>query len=234
MESLELALLFVLLLLPVVDVLLERFKSKSKSVEYIKISVVLWSITIFLIYSFYEGALSVNNPNFLPKSIWKIYASLLLFTTLILYLIYVVATIYNSEKVRQQVMGQFQSAGDSVLGLLPETRKEFLLFTLLLSVTAGICEELIFRWYLYSFLEGQVHWLIAVFMSSLLFGLWHLYLGWGYVVKTSVMGAILCGVYLYFESILIAIIAHILMDVYSGAIAYYARNGSIYVPNNRS
>ena len=231
MESLEIALLFVLLLLPVVDLVLERFKSKNKTVEYIKICGVLWAITIFLIYSFFEGMLSVSDPAFLPESDWKIYAALLLFIVFVAYLIYVVASITSNENIRQQVIEQFQGAGDSMLGLLPETRKEFLLFTLFLSVTAGICEELIFRWYLYSFLEGQVHWAAAVFISSLLFGLWHLYLGWGHVIKTAIIGAILCSIYLYFESILIVIFAHILMDVYSGAIAFYARSGSIYAPN---
>lgn len=231
MEALEIVLLSVLLLLPVVDLVLERFKSKSKSIEYFKISGVLWAIAIFLIYSFFEGKLSVSGPDFIPKSNWKIYAALLLLVSFVVYLVYVVASINNSESTRQQVMEQFQSAGDSALGILPETRREFLLFTLLVSVTAGICEELIFRWYLYSFLEGQVHWLVAVFISSLLFGLWHLYLGWGHVIKSAIVGALLCGVYLYFESILIVIIAHILMDVYSGTIAFYARNRSIYVPN---
>ena len=63
-------------------------------------------------------------------------------------------------------------------------------------------------------------------LCSFIFGLWHLYLGWKHVIKTALVGAFLCGIYLFFESIVIVIIAHILMDVYSGTIAFYAKKAS--------
>ena len=63
-------------------------------------------------------------------------------------------------------------------------------------------------------------------IASFVFGLWRLYLGWRHVIKTTLVGIFLCGVYLYFESIVIAIITHILMDVYSGTIAYHSKKAA--------
>ena len=120
-------------------------------------------------------------------------------------------------------MKSLENQNESIKEMLPESRKEFILFTLLLSVTAGICEELIFRWYLYSFVELQVNWIVGILVSSCVFGFWHLYLGWKHVIKTAFIGIFLCSIYLYFESIFVVIITHILIDVYSGMISYYAR-----------
>ncbi|WP_226669162.1 CPBP family intramembrane glutamic endopeptidase [Microbulbifer aggregans] len=231
MQTLEIALLLTLLLFPIADLVFEKYKSQSKIVEYVKVSVVLWAITGFLIYSFFEEKLSVNAPYIFPASTWKSYLAISIFITFLIYLAYVVSSINSRENIRLQVANGFKNGGDSLLDIVPESRKELLLFTLLVSVSAGICEELIFRWYLYSFLDLQTHWVVAVFGSSVLFGLWHVYLGWRHVIKTAFVGALFCGIYLYFESIVVAIIAHILADVYSGTIAFFARNTSGYVPS---
>ncbi|WP_444928842.1 CPBP family intramembrane glutamic endopeptidase [Microbulbifer sp. SSSA002] len=231
MQTLEIALLLTLSLFPIADLVLEKYKSQSKSVEYVKISIALWAITGFLIFSFFEGKLSVNAPHIFPASTWKIYLAISIFITFLIYLAYVVSSINSSENIRLQIANGLKDGGDSLLDILPESRKEFLLFSLLVSVSAGVCEELIFRWYLYSFLDLQTHWVLAIFGSSLLFGLWHVYLGWRHVIKTVFLGALFCGIYLFFESIAVAIIAHILSDVYSGAIAFFARNATGYVPS---
>ncbi len=66
-----------------------------------------------------------------------------------------------------------------VLAMLPHTPLEFALW-LLLSVTAGFCEELIFRGYL---LQQFTAWtkrpMLAVILSSVIFGTVHLYEGVG-------------------------------------------------------
>jgi len=225
MQTLEIALLSILLLFPIVDLVLEKYKFREKSAEYIKTAVMLWLVAGFLAYCFFTGALSIAPPQFLPSAHWKGYLAIFIFATFVAYIKFVVSSIKRDDKVRLQIRKTFEEGGESLAGMLPESRKEVLLFTLLVSVSAGVCEELVFRWYLYSFIEQQASWIAAVFISSFVFGLWHLYLGWKYVIRTAFVGAVLCIVYLYFESILVAMIAHILMDVYSGTIAYVARNG---------
>ena len=222
MESLEFVLLSLLLLFPVADLVLEKYKFKTKSSEYIKTSLILWAVTGFLLYCFFQGALTVKLPLILPVTDWKTYLSVSIFVACFAHAKYVIFSIKKNENIRLSVLNTLEK-DNSLIDILPKSHKEFLLFTLLVSVSAGICEELIFRWFLYSYIEIQSNCLIAVICSSFIFGLWHLYLGWEHVIKTALVGVLLCGIYLYFESIVVAIIAHIFMDVYSGTIAYYAR-----------
>jgi hypothetical protein len=222
MEFLEYLLLSLLLLFPVADLVLEKYKFKTKSSEYIKTSLMLWAVTGFLLFCFFQGALTVKPPPILPPPDWKTYLSVSIFVACFAYTKYVIFSIKKNENIRLSVLNTLEK-DNSLIDILPQSYKEYLLFTLLVSVSAGICEELIFRWFLYSYIEIQSDWVIAVIFSSFVFGLWHLYLGWKHVIKTTLVGVLLCGIYLYFESIVVAIIAHIFMDVYSGTVSYYTR-----------
>ena len=62
---LEITLISVLFLFPVVDLFLNN-KSENKIVEYIKTAVILWTLTGFLIFCFFQGALSVKHPFLFP------------------------------------------------------------------------------------------------------------------------------------------------------------------------
>ncbi len=136
---------------------------------------------------------------------------------------YVTKTLRQSEKARLEIAELLKQSSDSLNELTPKSRSELFMFTFVVSVTAGICEELIFRWYLLSVIESHSNLVIAAIGSSIVFGLWHVYLGWKHVIKTAFIGLVLCGLYLYFESIMLVILIHILMDVYSGLVAYLAR-----------
>lgn len=95
-----------------------------------------------------------------------------------------------------------------------------------MSVTAGITEELVFR--------GYLLWLFALFvpagwaivLASALFGLQHAYQGLAGILRTTLLGAALCGLYLAGDSLLLPILAHILIDLLQGAtFSAYLRPG---------
>ena len=88
-----------------------------------------------------------------------------------------------------------------------------------LSVTAGVCEEILFRGYLMAFLLPIFGTGGAIVVSSLLFGLGHAYRGFGGIVKSGVLGAIMAGIYVLTGSLLAPILVHALVDVVSGQIA---------------
>ena len=221
MKTLEIVLLFLILLFPMVDLVIEKFNFNNKNKESIKTILMLWSVTGFLFFSFSQGALSVKYSPIFPVTGWKAYLSISIFIALCIYIRYIISSIHKNKEVRAHILERFKE-DDSVNEMLPDSRNEFLLF-ILLSVSAGICEELIYRWYLYNFIELQTNWMIAVIVSSFIFGIAHIYLGWRHVFKTSLIGVLLCGTYLFFESITVAIIIHILINVYSGTISYYAK-----------
>ena len=223
MHTLELALLFLIVLFPFADLFLERYRFKSKSAEYVKSAAMLWAMTAFLLYVFFEESLTVASPQVLPSESWKGWSTIALFVAFIAYLVFVIISMRKNPEVRKQVLDAFNRGGDSLNDILPSSWKEYALFTLLLSVSAGVCEELIFRWYLFNFIDVHTHWVVALLISSIFFGMWHFYLGWQHVMKSALVGALLCGLYLYTESIIIVIVAHTLMDIYAGTVAIFAR-----------
>ncbi len=104
-----------------------------------------------------------------------------------------------------------------ILALLPETPKEKLYYVLL-SITAGLTEEVLFRGYLFyalGHLFPGLPWVVCLILSSVFFGIMHLYQGLGNALKTLVVGLILGILYLAFGSILPLIVIHILVDVSS-------------------
>ena len=99
--------------------------------------------------------------------------------------------------------------------LLPRNRPELVLGALL-SVNAGIVEELLFRLAVPALIFGATGSApAAVIGSVLLFGSLHFYQGWPGIVGATVIGAMLMLLYLATGSILVAIVAHALIDLRS-------------------
>ncbi len=72
--------------------------------------------------------------------------------------------------------------------ILPQSRRELIPF-FALAVTAGVCEEFLYRGFaMTAFLRWGLPLWIAVVASSLLFGLAHLYQGRGGFVSTTILG----------------------------------------------
>lgn len=111
------------------------------------------------------------------------------------------------EVLRQQARG--------FLALLPTTRRERVTFAFL-AVTAGICEEVLFRGFGISYVRwlwpGATHAaLIAV--TSIVFGLAHLYQGPRGVVLTGIVGAMLASLTLSTGTLVPAMVLHALLDL---------------------
>jgi len=103
---------------------------------------------------------------------------------------------------------------------LPENKREQRLFIYGVSVSAGVCEELLFRGFLLYYLSPLTGTPGAVIISSALFGLCHAYQGNIYIVRTAVLGIGLCLLYLLTDSLILVTGLHILIDVSSGHLAY--------------
>jgi membrane protease YdiL (CAAX protease family) len=108
--------------------------------------------------------------------------------------------------------------------LLPRTPGERRGFAAV-SITAGICEELLFRGFLMWYFAG---WGIvaAVVVSSLLFGFAHIYQGIQSVPRTGILGLVLCLIVVAAGSLWPAIIIHAAIDLNSGDLGYRALSGA--------
>jgi hypothetical protein len=102
--------------------------------------------------------------------------------------------------------------------LVPHTTGEYRWFVCL-SVTAGICEELLYRGFLVWVLQRWVGLGWAALVSVIVFGAGHAYQGKD-VVRPTVAGILLQGVALLTRSILPGILVHAMLDVMSGSSGY--------------
>lgn len=118
------------------------------------------------------------------------------------------------------VLFAFRAAGvretDTLRELLPVTRTERLLFVAV-SVTAGVCEEFIFRGFLLTVLtQSTGSAAVAVMVSSGAFGVLHAYQHPAGAMRAALLGALLAVSVIATGSLYPAILAHILIDLLSG------------------
>lgn len=128
---------------------------------------------------------------------------------------------------RRQILTDDESLADvrsklaHVERLMPHTPSEMRAFYVL-SVTAGVCEELLYRGFLIAYLVNWLGLFQAAGISAVIFGLGHLYQGGRGVLTTGAVGAFMAGVYLLTGSLFASMVFHALMDVHSGNLAFHA------------
>jgi CAAX protease family protein len=93
-----------------------------------------------------------------------------------------------------------------------------------LSITAGICEELIYRGFIIWYLGVWTGLIPAIVISSLLFGFAHFYLGIAHVWKTALVGLFFALLAVGAGSLAPAMLIHALQDLVAGDLAYRAFN----------
>jgi uncharacterized protein len=104
--------------------------------------------------------------------------------------------------------------------MLPRVREEHGWFVAL-SITAGFCEELLYR--------GYLPWIVAPWLGRapamcvvvLIFGFSHIYQGWKGAIKATLAGGVLVAIVLSTGSLIPAMIVHALVDIGGGTVGYW-------------
>ena len=104
---------------------------------------------------------------------------------------------------------------------MPQTRAELYWFGGV-SLTAGFCEEFLFRGSFIWVFAPWLGWWGAAALSLVFFAAGHAYQGWNGVLRTGIVGAIFTLVVAIFDSLWPAIALHALMDLGRGMIAWLA------------
>lgn len=149
---------------------------------------------------------------------WPAWVGLLIVVVLSLLMSLQLKKINDDQQQRQSLKEQLNKG--LVAEFLPRTRKELRWFVFM-SFAAGICEEILFRGYLlWYFLHFSTP--VAIVISSVLFGLAHSYQGWQGVLRTAVIGLVLCLAYMLTGSLWVPIFLHVVGDIYSGGLGILA------------
>jgi membrane protease YdiL (CAAX protease family) len=107
--------------------------------------------------------------------------------------------------------------------MAPHTTDERQLFDYV-SVTAGVCEELIYRGFVIAYMTTALgmSFLVAAILSSVIFGVAHSYQGVGGVLKTTAIGLVLALLYGLTGALWASIIVHAMVDITSGRLLHVA------------
>jgi membrane protease YdiL (CAAX protease family) len=116
-------------------------------------------------------------------------------------------------KIPVEARGPLQAVAERIL---PQSTVELLPY-LALAITAGLCEEFLYRGFAMAALVhlGLQTWAV-VLISSVLFGLAHSYQGRGGIVMTMIIGTILGTSRIAYNSLVPAIFWHSAVDVVAG------------------
>ncbi|HTZ99399.1 MAG TPA: CPBP family intramembrane glutamic endopeptidase [Candidatus Aquilonibacter sp.] len=98
--------------------------------------------------------------------------------------------------------------------LIPSTTQERLLWVPV-AISAGVCEEIVFRGWLLSALHGQagLSGVALIAVAAAIFGLAHVYQRTTGVILTAFAGAVFCVVYVATGSLLVPIVIHCAVDL---------------------
>lgn len=107
---------------------------------------------------------------------------------------------------------------ESLAELLPRTGRERAWFSAL-SITAGVCEEILYRGFLLWMLTDLTGLPLAVVLSSTAFGVAHLYQGSAGALRAAAVGLVMALLTVLSGSVWLAILVHAVIDLTSGRIA---------------
>jgi membrane protease YdiL (CAAX protease family) len=123
---------------------------------------------------------------------------------------------WGARILLRAVQGALGQVTDHTSGLLPRTLPEKGLW-ILLSITAGVVEELVYRGYLqrqFAAWTGSI--VVGVLLQAIAFGLSHGYQGWKSMVVISVYGVLFGIVAVWRRSLVPGMLAHAWTDIFSG------------------
>ncbi len=112
---------------------------------------------------------------------------------------------------------------------LPTRPAEFRLFPLV-CLTAGVCEEVLFRAFLLRYFSESAFQLgawAAIAAACVVFGIAHFYQGLAGVIVTAVLGFGLTMLYLWTGSLAAPMVLHILIDLRAWLVLWLNRSGAV-------
>jgi len=199
-----------------VEVLLRQSPASLRRRLYLETMIWNWLLAGFAIYAWVQGNRSLADLGLKISFRPGFFLGATLVLASIAYMLWQMQQVRQLSSARQQVRSVIRFYSQT----LPRSQGELFLFTLF-AITAGFCEELLYRGFLIPYIEAFSNKGAAVLLSSVFFGLSHAYYqGWDRALSTGGMGVVFAGLYIFSGSLWLPIILHAFMDM-NGAIVVY-------------
>src|ERR1700733_10205962 len=202
--------IFLAVVFPLIDyVLYARLKSTLQIYAWNILA--LWSLAGACVWIAQMNYLTLND---LGLRAGNAYRTLLVSGILVA----IIVLLIGAQKIQKKKASpqQLNNALDRVRRMLPKTPTERAVW-IAVSLTAGICEEVLYRGWLLSLFAATLgsFWL-GLLISSIIFGFAHTYQGRNGILGTGVLGAIFGLVFIFSGSLIPGQVLHAAMDLNNG------------------
>jgi len=134
----------------------------------------------------------------------------------------------RGERYRAAYARAYRKSLDDMSRLLPETREERWWFAGI-SISAGVCEEVLCRGFMFRYLDGIALHLglgSTVLLGAAIFGINHIYQGNAGVIKTGLAGLAFGGLFVVTGSLLLPMLVHAAVDLQAVFVMRGGNDGS--------
>lgn len=233
---------FVLLLTVVVTVFdtvyfVPRFKAKAKAGvpgtrlrAYRRTVLGQWAFTLVAAFIWMRAGRPWSELGVMPPGLAGAIASSVIVALMCALTVQQIRAIGRITPERREAL---RAKLDYVEYLLPHSRRERAWFAAL-SITAGFCEELLYRGFLLWVLKAYVGIALAAAIGVVLFGVLHLYQGRQGAIKASAAGAVMTLIYLGTGWLFPAMVVHALVDISGGVLGFAVLGNSSEPPSSLS
>ncbi len=174
-----------------------------------------WALVAVLVALWFASGRTASALGFPPPAGWRFWTGLLAVVAMAAVQLWQMQHVRRTPETWEPLRQQFGEVADFV----PHTERELTVFSLL-SVTAGVCEEILYRGYLVWLLAALSGTWAAVFGSTVVFTLAHLYQGPKGMVRVFAVGLVMAALYLFTGSLLAPILLHAVIDLTSGRLGF--------------
>lgn len=185
-------------------------QSRYRLLDYKQTILIFWVLTITILINYFVH--QQPKMNFYPKISW-INVGIMIVALVLSAWQY--KTIKHSDFNHLSVKEKIKH----IYHYLPRNTNELNWF-ILLSVSAGICEEIMFRLFLFEFVKNNIGVISAFAISNLIFALTHIGSGKLNMINSFILGLLFSSIYYYTENIWIAVVLHVLIDINIGILGY--------------
>jgi CAAX protease family protein len=196
---------------------LDRVPARARIREFRMTIIQQWVLTAIAAFIWLHAGRRWEDIGMRPLAGWRLWESAALVLLLIALNAYQVRVIAKSEKTR--LAARNSKSIKSVEKILPHNEAELRWF-LLVSMTAGFCEEFLFRGYLINALAPVFTWWGAAALALIPFGLLHGYQGRSGIIKTTIVGGFMTLIVAATHSLIPAVVMHAVIDIGGGVVAY--------------
>jgi membrane protease YdiL (CAAX protease family) len=189
--------------------------TNARHTLWLRGALLMWAASTLVLWLWIATGVPMSSIGFgLPEGwrLWGPFAAIIAFVALQASSAIKVARLpAPSERLRAQL--------GSVAVISPRSAAELPAF-FGVSLTAGFCEELLFRGFLIWVLQPLVGLWLAALLSALLFGVAHAYQGLAGIVRTGLLGLAFTAIVLMTRSLWPAIVLHAIVDAMGGVLAW--------------